>query len=180
MTLAETYRTIADRFGAVVEAVPDAGWAAPSPCAGWSAADVVDHVVTTEREFLERVGLDAPDVEGLDRPAAWRTVRGAVEAVLDGPDAEREYDGHFGRTTVAATIGQFYVPDLVIHRWDLARATGQTAAERIDEEESRLVRDALSPLGDSLRQPGVFGPARDVPDDADEQTRLLAFAGRDT
>lgn len=178
MTPAETYRQLADRFEDVVAATPEDRWPSPSPCAGWSAADVVDHVVDTEREFLDRVGFDAPDVEGLDRRAAWRTVRGAVQAVLDGPDAEREYDGYFGRTNVAATIGQFYAPDLVIHRWDLARATGQTAAERIDDDEIALVREAWAGLGDNLRQPGVLGPARDVPEDADEQVKLLAFAGR--
>jgi hypothetical protein len=33
-------------------------------------------------------------------------------------------------------------------------------------------------LGDNLRQSGVCGPAVEVADDADEQTRLLAFLGR--
>ena len=178
MITAEAYRLLAERFEAVVAATPEDRWASPSPCAGWSAGDVVDHVVDSEREFLSRVGFDAPSVEGLDRLAAWRAVREAVQAVLDGAAAEREYDGYFGRTNVAATVGRFYVPDLVIHRWDLARATGQTAAERIDGDEIALVREAWAPLGDNLRQPGVFGPARDVPDDADEQVELLAFAGR--
>ncbi|WP_414690747.1 maleylpyruvate isomerase N-terminal domain-containing protein, partial [Nocardioides sp.] len=35
----------ADRFTALVTATTD--WSAPSPCEGWSAADVVDHVVDT-------------------------------------------------------------------------------------------------------------------------------------
>src|SRR5215203_1514975 len=104
MTTAESYRLLADRFEAVVAAIPEDRWVSPSPCAGWSAADVVDHVVDSEREFLDRVGFDGPGVEGLDGLAAWRAVREAFQAVLDGPDAEREYDGYFGRTNVAATV----------------------------------------------------------------------------
>jgi len=31
---------------------------------------------------------------------------------------------------------------------------------------------------EALRADGMFGPPVDVPDDADDQTRLLAFLGR--
>ncbi len=39
--------------------------------------------------------------------------------------AERGYDGYFGRTTIAATMTDFYGWDLVVHGSDIARATGQ-------------------------------------------------------
>ena len=38
--------------------------------------------------------------------------------------AAREYDGYFGRTTIAATVADFYGWDLVVHGSDVARATG--------------------------------------------------------
>src|SRR5699024_257252 len=52
------WRRSAAPFTAEVEAVAD--WDAPSPCEGWSARDVLAHVIDTEQEFLTRVGL-APE-----------------------------------------------------------------------------------------------------------------------
>ncbi len=37
----------------------------------------------------------------------------------------------------------------------------------------------MQPIDDMLRQSGHYGPKVDVPDDADDQTKLLAFTGRD-
>ena len=47
--------------------------------------------------------------------------------------------------------------------------------------EPDLVHDMLVgmlPLDEVLRASGQYGPSVDVPDDADEQTRLIAFTGR--
>ena len=65
--------------------------------------------------------------------------------------------------------------DLLIHGWDLARATGQD--ETLPAQEvHRVYEDALR-LGDSLRIDGVCGPAVTVPAEAPEQDRLLALLG---
>jgi hypothetical protein len=37
----------------------------------------------------------------------------------------------------------------------------------------------MAPIEDLLRSSGQYGPAVAVPDDADVQTRLLGFIGRD-
>ena len=36
----------------------------------------------------------------------------------------------------------------------------------------------MAPLADQLRSPRAFGPEIDVPAEADEQTKVLAFLGR--
>jgi hypothetical protein len=36
----------------------------------------------------------------------------------------------------------------------------------------------MEPMDEALRASGHYGPRTPVPDDADEQTRLLAFIGR--
>ena len=59
----------------------------------------------------------------------------------------------------------------------VARATGQD--EALDPERCALLHDGMQPLDDLLRSSGQYGPKVDVPDDADVQTRLLAFIGRD-
>ncbi len=36
----------------------------------------------------------------------------------------------------------------------------------------------MAPMGDALRNPRAFGPEIEVPAEADEQTKVLAFLGR--
>ena len=64
-----------------------------------------------------------------------------------------------------------------MHTWDLARATGQD--ETLDPERCAVLLDGMQPLDDLLRSSGQYGPRVEVPDDADVQTRMLAFIGRD-
>jgi hypothetical protein len=65
--------------------------------------------------------------------------------------------------------------DLVVHGWDLARATGQD--EQLDPAEVRRVLEATAGMGALIRGGGAFGPPVEVPEDADEQTRMLAHLG---
>ena len=66
--------------------------------------------------------------------------------------------------------------DVFLHRWDLARATGQD--ERLDPDKCAAMLEGMLPMDEALRQSGHYGPRVHVPDDADVQTKLLAFIGR--
>ncbi|MCU1395376.1 MAG: hypothetical protein JWM34_3804 [Ilumatobacteraceae bacterium] len=177
---ADRYRRLADRFTALVAAVPADRWGAPSPCDEWTAQGVLDHVVSTEAGMFARMPF-ATDlgIDGVAAIDAWPTVRDAVQGALDDPArADQEYDGMFGTTTFAKTIDQFFCLDLVVHAWDLARAAGVEEFEAMPTDEIDAVTRALEPIADSMRMPGVFGPEVPVADDADPQTRLLATVGR--
>ncbi len=53
-TPAEEYREIAGRFSTLVEGVPDAAtWDHPAPVAGWTARDVVRHLLDWFPGFLQ-------------------------------------------------------------------------------------------------------------------------------
>jgi uncharacterized protein (TIGR03086 family) len=69
-----------------------------------------------------------------------------------------------------------YTGDVFLHRWDLARATGQD--ETLDAHKCAAMLEGMLPLDEVLRASGQYGPRVDVPDDADVQTKLLAFVGR--
>lgn len=175
---AQHFTDRADRFAAILDAADDL-WDAPTPCEGWTVRDVVAHTIETERDFLVRQGLevgDAPDLA--DPPAAWRA-HAATVADLLGRDgvAEREYDGWFGRTTIAATMADFYGWDLVVHGSDVARATGQQWT--VSEAEAAALHATADGWGDALYSEGVCTPAVPVPDDATPTDRLLARLGRD-
>ena len=70
----------------------------------------------------------------------------------------------------------FRIPDILIHTWDLARATGQD--ETLDPTEVRDLFAGMEPMDEFLRQSGHYGPRVDVPPEADDQTKLIAFTGR--
>jgi uncharacterized protein (TIGR03086 family) len=176
--ISERYARLADEFAATIAGVPPDRWSAPSPCEGWTARDVVRHVVETPDIFLRLVGREMPDVGSVDDPAAaFDASRKIVQADLEDPErANVTFEGMFGTMTFAESIDRFISFDLVVHRWDLAHATGQD--ETIDPDDVRRARDATAGFGDALRSDGVCGPALDPPAGADEQTKLLAFLGR--
>ncbi len=177
--IADRYRTLAAAFTEKVEGVPPGQWEAQSPCEEWSARDVLKHVAGTTGTFFGFVGRDAPELPSADDDpvAAWIGSRDVMQKALEDPVmASVEYDGMMGRSTFEQSVDNFVCVDLVIHNWDLSRATGQD--ERLDPAEVNAVLDALAPMDEMLRGPNAFGPRIEPPADADEQTKLLCFVGR--
>lgn len=173
-----TFTRRADRFTTVLDAAGGA-WDGATPCEGWTVRDVVAHVIDTQREFLGRQDLPTgPEPDLSDPAAAWRSHRAHVEQVLDSPGvAEHEYDGFFGRTTIGATVADFYGWDLVIHGWDVARATAQPWT--IGDEEAASMHATADGWGDALYAEGICRPAVQVAGDAPATDRLVARLGRD-
>jgi uncharacterized protein (TIGR03086 family) len=182
-TYADEYRDIAGHFSQLVEGVPNsATWAYPAPPEGWTARDVVRHLVEWFPGFLEHgAGITLPGGPNVDDDpvGAWRTFSDGVQAVLDDPDTENRMfsNPHTGELPLPAAISRFFTADVFMHTWDLARATGQD--ETLDPERCALMVEGMEPLDELLRLSGQYGPRVEVPDDADPQTKLLAFIGRD-
>jgi uncharacterized protein (TIGR03086 family) len=178
---ADTHRRVAADFTATVEGVPSDAWDAPAPPDGWVARDVVGHLVEWFPAFLEGstgITLPAgPSVDG-DPAGAWRRQCEAVQSLLDDPAvADREHDfPHMGTMPLGQVVDMIYTGDVFLHRWDLARATGQD--ETLDEATCAAMLEGMLPMDEVLRQSGQYGPRVEVPDDADAQTKLLAFIGR--
>ncbi|MGY1841506.1 MULTISPECIES: TIGR03086 family metal-binding protein [unclassified Modestobacter] len=166
-------------LAALLRAVPAGAWSNPSPCAGWTARDVVAHLIDTQRELFAGHGLDvgpAPDAAA-DPAGAWAAhARRIAELVADDDVVDRGYDGFFGPTTVGATFEQFYVWDMVVHRWDLARATGLDAT--LTGAELDRIDQGADSFGEALHMDGICAPAVEPPPGADRATRVLARLGR--
>lgn len=178
---ADDHRRIAAEFTATVVGAAPTAWEQPAPPEGWVARDVVRHLVEWFPAFLQgATGIELPTGPSVDDDpvAAWRTQTDAVQALLDDPvTADREYDlPHIGRMTLGQAVAMIYSGDVFLHRWDLARATGQD--ERLDAERCAEMLAGMLPMDEALRQSGHYGPKVDVADDADVQTKLLAFIGR--
>ena len=178
---ADEHRRIAGAFTATVEGTPPDAWDAPAPPDGWVARDVVRHLVEWFPAFLQgSTGIALPAGPSVDDDpvGAWRAQTDAVQALLDDPAvADVEHDlPHIGTMTLARAVDMIYTGDVFLHRWDLARATGQD--ETLDPDRCAEMLEGMLPMDEALRQSGHYGPRVEVPDDADSQTRLLAFIGR--
>ncbi|MGR7026541.1 TIGR03086 family metal-binding protein [Geodermatophilus sp. URMC 62] len=179
-TTAQRWRHLADGFGRRVDGVPDGRWDDPAPCEGWAARDVVRHPAEWMPSlYFPAVGLPVPTAPSADTdPAgAWHAVDEAIRALLADPDvAGRPTSTRAGDMTLEALVAMTGLMDLLVHTCDLARATGQD--ETLDREEASAFLAGIEPWDAALRSSGYYGPRVPVPDDADEQTRLLAFTGR--
>ena len=173
--LIESYLTQADRFTAVVDAAT--AWDAPSPCDGWSATDVLDHVVSTQHDYLVQRGADVEARAFSDPGTSWHRHLDTVRRVMADDDfASAGFDSYFGPTTVDAMLANFYGFDMQVHRWDLGQAVG-VPVEFTDEELDRLVAE-IDRLGDMLYSSGSCKRPLEVPADAPRQHQVLGRLGR--
>ena len=185
--IADRYRRRADRFEGTVADVPPERWSDPSPCTEWTARDVVGHIIDMHGVMMRSAGRSLSPGPSLDDDAlgAFRTARADVEALLDDPAvATTESDTPMGRMTLEQHIDGVVSEDMVLHRWDLARATGQD--DTFDPVELERLWPAVQQIPPEMRIPGhfgpgivVFGPEVEVAEDAPVQDRVLGCLGRD-
>lgn len=173
--ISDRYARIADGFTARIEAVPADAWDNDSPCEGWKARDVALHVINGCSMFL---GEEPPSGLADDQLAgAWKEGRSKIEAALLDPErAAGTAQTPMGPMPLEAFIGRIATADVLIHTWDLARATGLD--ETLDAEGVAGTYSGMKPMDAMIRQPGIFGPKVECAEDADEQTQLLTFLGR--
>lgn len=177
--MADRYRVVAAGMTARVRGVPSDGWGAPAPCEGWVARDVVDHLVAWLPAFycgsFQVPSPDLPSV-GDDPVAAWSALDAFLQASIDDPvTASSAGSSPLGDTFARAFHAA--VSDVLVHTWDLARATGQD--ERLDPTEVHRQVEHLEEMPfDAMVSSGHYGARVEVPPDADEQARLLAALGR--
>jgi uncharacterized protein (TIGR03086 family) len=130
---------------------------------------------------IGRAGVDFSDGPSVDvDPAgAWAHLAATLQAALDDPQvATHSFDvGPPGTMTVEQAIGMIVFGDVFVHAWDLSAAAGRPI-----DLDARVVHDmyaGMQQMDDMLRASGHYGPRVEVPDTADEQSRFLAFLGRD-
>ena len=180
----EMYRRAVETFGQRVMAVGPEDWSRPTPCSDWSVRDLVRHLVYEELwapdlfegKTIADVGdRYEGDILGADPQAAWKESAAGAVAAADPAVLDRTVHLSFGDVPGREYLGQL-TADHVIHAWDLARGTG--GDDRLDPELAQFVYDFLAPQAEMWRGAGVFGPAIDVGDAADVQSKLLALTGR--
>ena len=181
----DLYRRACDSFGANVHRVRSDQWGLATPCIQWDVRTLVNHVVGENRWAVPLFGggtiaevgeqFDG-DLLGADPVAAWdESVAEALAAVDEMGAMERTVHLSFGDFPGREYAMQLFA-DLLVHGWDLARATGQD--ERLDPELVAACAGWFADLAPSYREAGAVAPRPPVPGDADPQTLLLAEFGR--
>ncbi len=177
---AERHRQVAELFTDRVRGTQS--WDVASPVDGWVARDVVRHLTEWCPAFLSGgAGIELPRGPSVDEDpvAAWQVHCDGVQAVLEDPEtAHRELTNpNIGRVPLMTAIDQFYTSDVFMHTWDLARATSQD--DRLDPDFCAQLLGVMEQMEQMIRSSGQFGARVEVPGDADAQTKLLGFIGRD-
>ena len=174
---AERHREIAGAFADRVAVTRD--WEAPAPVAGWTARDVVGHLVEWFPGFLSGGGITlTPGPTVADDPvAAWQHHTGAVQALIEARGDESFTHPYAGTHRLADAVDRFYTADVFMHTWDLARATGQRP--ELDEDFASELLEGMRPIEELLRTSGQYGDPVAVAADASVVDRLMGFIGRD-
>lgn len=160
-------------------------WDAPSPCEGWTARDVAEHVVgDAVRYRLWMVGAPAEEVTasralsflGDDPVASLDDIQGALRAAFAEPGALDRTARHSAGDIAGRDLLELRLLEQTLHAWDIAVATGSDPTIG-DDLCARLIGSAATI--ERLRGHGYYGPASALtgPDDS-LQDRLLRLAGR--
>jgi uncharacterized protein (TIGR03086 family) len=164
----------------------------PTPCAGTPVAGLLDHLMSLSLAFTRAARKSTPpDGGGPPAPASaehldpnWRDV--LPQRLTELVQAWREPKAWEGTTEAgglrmpAETTALVALDELVLHGWDLARATYQPF--NCDPASTAAVLKFTSASArpeQAARREGLFGPVVDIPEDAPDFDRALGFAGRD-
>jgi uncharacterized protein (TIGR03086 family) len=180
------------RLADLVARVCDDELARPTPCPAYTLGDLIEHVgglalafrAAAEKDIASPYVNGTPSGNAARLPADWRERIPADLAALARawakPDAWTGMTRIANQDAPAEMVGVTVADELVVHGWDVARATGQPYAA-----EPELLDAALAFLGffaspDAPAGPEVaFGPSRPVSDGAAPLERVVALAGRD-
>ncbi|MEU8527112.1 MULTISPECIES: TIGR03086 family metal-binding protein [Streptomyces] len=176
----------AERVARVAEGIADERLGDPTPCSEYAVREVLAHVAGLSVAFRDaarkQFGPTTDTPPGSSRPVLaddWRT---ALPKALDELAAAWrepgawEGDTQAGGIVLPATVmGRIALDELLIHGWDLARASGRTY--EVSEEELRVSEALLTPAADASDE-GFFGPVVAVPDGAPLLNRVIGLSGR--
>ncbi|MGW3043459.1 TIGR03086 family metal-binding protein [Kitasatospora sp. NPDC001159] len=159
---------------------------APTPCGEFDTRALINHWVLYTSHGLEHRARRTELPEELSsrdftadadwRPAYAAQLERAVAAWAD--PAAWEGDVDLGGSPVPAVgIARMLILELVLHGWDVARATGGEIP--VDEELALVALEIVEENAELYRQYAGFAEVVPVPDDASAWERALAASGRD-
>ncbi|WP_412079623.1 TIGR03086 family metal-binding protein (plasmid) [Streptomyces xanthophaeus] len=168
--------------------VPEARLADRTPCPEYAVSDLLGHLLGLAVAFRDAARKDlgpttdtAPDPATMSLPAGWREelpqVLGELAEAWKDPAAWTGMTRAGGVDLPGEIAAAVTVDELVVHGWDLARATGQEYAP--DQAALRASHAFLLASVEDEDRGDIFGPVVPVPDDAPLLDRAVGLSGRD-
>jgi uncharacterized protein (TIGR03086 family) len=174
----DLYRRATSRAVTLADQVEPDQLREPTPCSAWNVQDLLDHLTGGTEYLLAAVQQRVPAPRQGTTAADFAL---GVASVLEGLQAPGALDHTcmsplgFEWSVGQAVAGTFM--DVLIHTFDLARASGQD--ERLDPElVDACIAMFLPDMPERGRQAGIIGPAVPIGPDATPQGVLLAAMGR--
>ncbi|MFJ4976691.1 TIGR03086 family metal-binding protein [Streptomyces coeruleorubidus] len=172
----------------LAEGVTDEQLADPTPCPEYAVRNLLGHLVGLSVAFRDAGRKDlgattdtSPGSALPDIGPGWREELPKVLAEL--AEAWRDPAAWTGMTRAGGVdlpgeiAGLVATDELVIHGWDLARATGQAYAP--DQAALQTCHDFLAASVDDPSRGEIFGPVVPVGPDAPLLDRAVGLSGRD-
>jgi uncharacterized protein (TIGR03086 family) len=179
----------ADQMAAIVLNIREEQLAEPTPCDRTSVADMLTHVHglsiafrDAARKILGPTTSTPAAADGAQLPGDWRhSIQVQLAELVEAWRAPEAWQGETmagGLTMPAEVTGLVVNNELVLHAWDLARATGQPYEVHPANLEASWQFVVNTPDDPKARE-GMFGPRLPIADDAPLLDKTLAYAGRD-
>ncbi len=171
----------------LVRTVTDDQLGGLTPCSEMSVAALVSHLgglaaaftAAARKDFGELT--DSPPEVSDQLDDGWRTSypeRLMAMAAAWGDAAAWEGMSRAGGVDFPAEVGgSIALTEVVVHGWDLARATGRPYA--VDDDVLRAVLPHVTEFASGAPVEGLFAAAVPVKDDAPLLDRVIALTGRD-
>ncbi|MFD3700466.1 TIGR03086 family metal-binding protein [Streptomyces sp. NPDC058646] len=173
----------------LVAGVPDTRLAGRTPCPDYTVSDLLGHLAGLAVALRDAARKDLGTTTDTDPgsaapalPASWREelprVLGELADAWQDPAAWTGMTRAGGLDLPGDIAGAVTVDELVVHGWDLARATGQ---EYVPDQAALRASHAflLAAAEEGDRGEGIFGPVVPVADDAPLLDRVVGLSGRD-
>jgi uncharacterized protein (TIGR03086 family) len=178
--ISELMAASAARTVPVVQSVEDGQLDDRTPCDDFRVRDLLNHlfqVVVSFQALASREVADfstTPDAIEGDWRGRFAEETGRLATAWSNPAALEGVSPGMGMPQ--PIVGNMALLDLIVHGWDLAKATGQ--AYDPDPDAVAAVHPVAEQLAPQARSMGVFGAAADTGPDAGPFERLLALTGR--
>jgi uncharacterized protein (TIGR03086 family) len=168
----------------IIAAVPERMWDAPTPCVEWTVHQVTNHLVgglciyTGELTGHPTEQAHDSDWLGTAPLAAYLAAATADAHAWSLPEALAGVITIGLGTLPAPLAAVIHLTEILVHGVDVAVAINRE--DLIDQDQCASLLLTMEEMGgvDAYRQPGIFGPATAVSDDAVPHQQLLGFLGR--
>ena len=183
----ELYEGAVQQMLPIIGGVKEDQLGAATPCTDWNVQALITHNLKVAQVFYDIIaetGAADPSIMGaLSDPlpeegaeAAFKAGTARVlEAIKASGKLEKVLDTPFGKMPAGQCL-MIAFGDIVLHKWDLAKATDQNTS--IDSSLAEACFGALSQGIGKARDAGFFGREVLVPLRASIQDKLLGLSGR--